>query len=615
MTSHAISYLPFLQTLYKNAKAAIFILDTNLCIAHANPFALAFFDGANLPQTKSARDLFPQIPFPEPGNAAFSASTANGGWNETTEYINAAGSVFTLQLHVVETTDDTGNCIGYVLTAHPKMPQLFQEDLNAYKERLHSMLQATTSGFYLVDASYRLLLFNNAAQILHRKLFGAELYEGDNLLTHIAPERKGIVQNSIDTAFGGIVREYDVVYNSPVKRNMRLRYSPAYGTHQNLLGVCVTFEDVTDVKSLEGEILLREKKFLNVFNFSGIGIALVSPKGKWLDVNPALTNLIGYTKEELLQRTFQEITHPADLDADMAFVQKMLAKEIDTYQMEKRYFHKNGSIIWVILKVSLVWNSDDTPNFFISQIIDITATKALIKELETKNRALDFAAQDLEYKIEQLEEFTHMVGHNLRGPIANIRSITDIIRESEPEDIPVWLDKQQQTEDGLLSTLNDLLNYAQVKMTGAIAYEDCDIEAICKEVLLQVADDDIQMGYSVTYKLSQPTISYSKIYLQSILYNLLSNSFKYRRTDIPLAITISIDIKDEHTRLMVSDNGTGFDMEKNKDKLFKLNSTFHKGYNSKGIGMFITKTQIEKLGGTISANSKPNEGTTFIITF
>jgi PAS domain S-box-containing protein len=95
------------------------------------------------------------------------------------------------------------------------------------------------------------------------------------------------------------------------------------------------------------EALTTDSLFQNAFEFAAIGMALVSPEGKWLRVNRAICEITGYSETELLERTFQDITHPddLDLDLDLANVRKMLAGEIKTYQMEKRYFHKNGSIV------------------------------------------------------------------------------------------------------------------------------------------------------------------------------------------------------------------------------------------------------------------------------
>jgi PAS domain S-box-containing protein len=121
--------------------------------------------------------------------------------------------------------------------------------------------------------------------------------------------------------------------------------------------------------------------FQSAFEFAAIGMALVSPEGKWLRVNRSVCHITGYSEAELLQRTFQDITYPEDLESDLENVRKMLAKEIDTYQMEKRYFHKNGSIVWVLLSVSLVRTKSGEPLFFISQIQDITRQKTSEEQL------------------------------------------------------------------------------------------------------------------------------------------------------------------------------------------------------------------------------------------
>ncbi len=127
--------------------------------------------------------------------------------------------------------------------------------------------------------------------------------------------------------------------------------------------------------------LSSDSLFQSAFEFAAIGMALVSPEGKWLRVNRSVCKITGYNETELLARTFQDITHPDDLESDLENVRRLLAREIDTYQMEKRYFHKGGSIVWVLLSVSLVRTKSGEPLFFISQIQDITRQKASEEQL------------------------------------------------------------------------------------------------------------------------------------------------------------------------------------------------------------------------------------------
>jgi two-component system, cell cycle sensor histidine kinase and response regulator CckA len=117
------------------------------------------------------------------------------------------------------------------------------------------------------------------------------------------------------------------------------------------------------------------------FEHAALGMALVAPDGRWLRVNRALCEIVGYSERELLATTFQAITHPDDVDADVSSVHRMLAGEIKTYQREKRYFHGDGHVIWVLLSVSLSRDADGTPRYFISQVQDITERKRADTEL------------------------------------------------------------------------------------------------------------------------------------------------------------------------------------------------------------------------------------------
>jgi len=122
--------------------------------------------------------------------------------------------------------------------------------------------------------------------------------------------------------------------------------------------------------------------FESAFTYAAIGMALVAPDGRWLRVNRSLCEIVGYSEQELLKGTFQDVTHPDDLDADLAYVGQMLRGEIETYQMEKRYLHKDGRIVWVLLSVSLAREETGTPRCFISQVQDITARKEAEQDLD-----------------------------------------------------------------------------------------------------------------------------------------------------------------------------------------------------------------------------------------
>ena len=162
-------------------------------------------------------------------------------------------------------------------------------------------------------------------------------------------------------------------------------------------GVCTkifgTFRDITTRKKLQQQLAQSEERFRGAFESSAIGMAIISPEGHWVQVNKSLTEIVGYSEQELLKLTFQDITHPDDLEADLGLVKQMLDKEIDTYQMEKRYFHKNGSIVWILLSVSLVWSASGEPLHFVSQIENITERKEAEQEAREAVERLKMATQ------------------------------------------------------------------------------------------------------------------------------------------------------------------------------------------------------------------------------
>jgi diguanylate cyclase (GGDEF)-like protein/PAS domain S-box-containing protein len=140
-------------------------------------------------------------------------------------------------------------------------------------------------------------------------------------------------------------------------------------------------EDITERKRTEAALREEAVRFRLSFDNAPIGKALVAPDGRFLEVNPALCGIVGYTRDELLATTLQDITHPDDLDVDLELVRQLMAGDLRTYSMEKRYFHADGHVLWINLSVSLVRDDSASPLYFISQIEDITARKAMEDEL------------------------------------------------------------------------------------------------------------------------------------------------------------------------------------------------------------------------------------------
>ena len=380
------------------------------------------------------------------------------------------------------------------------------------------------------------------------------------------------------------------------------------GTPVRFIG---THADISEQKNLEEELKQAKETFANSFYYSGIGKALIAPGGKWLEVNNVICELTGYTKEELLELHYKDITYPADAEIDTELIKKLLAKEINSYTIEKRYVTKSRKILTTEISVTLVWEKDDNPKYFICDVVDRTARKEASEGLKRKNQELETTSEHLHSKINQLEELNHIIAHNLRGPAGNIKLLsesTGIFPDQEA------LKMIHTSSLSLLSNLDMMVEVARIKLDQEIQYDHCNIRKIIEDITAQLQGVIYQSNIIVNLNTKVKEILYPKIYLDSILYNLVSNAIKYRRRDIQSVINISVQTVDERVQLTVKDNGLGIDMERYGKKMFKLNQIFHEGYDSKGVGLFITKTQIESLGGNITVTGKPNEGCNFVVT-
>ena len=385
--------------------------------------------------------------------------------------------------------------------------------------------------------------------------------------------------------------------------------------------------NITDRILAEQALKTSRDTFANAFDYSGIGMALISPEGRWLDVNNVLCDMIGYQKDELLRLTLQDITYPDDLHNDHTLVKKLLTRQISTYNIEKRYISKKKKIILVSLTVSMVWNNDDSPRFVIAQVLDITKRKELENELQRKNAEMEATRINLINKITQLEDLSHIIAHNLRGPAANIKMLSRALSakykgdssESENSISELFTQEEaleliEESSSALMSSLATLMEITKIKLDKEIPYNDCNIAELVSDITTQLYSTIFEKHANIILNLEINNVRYPKAYLENILYNFMSNSLKYCRPDVSPEITISTQMKGDKVLLIVKDNGLGIDMSKYADRIFKLNAVFHQGYDSKGVGLYITKTQVESLGGKIEVKSKVNEGTEFIVT-
>lgn len=357
-------------------------------------------------------------------------------------------------------------------------------------------------------------------------------------------------------------------------------------------------------QKVEGEL------FNNIFQYANGGIAIVGLDGKWVKVSQSVVEFLGYSEKELYEINFQKITHRDDLNVDLNLMYQLLEGKIEKYQIEKRYFHKKGHIVWALLSVSLVRDKEGNPCYFIAQITDISAQKSSRWKLE-------FLMNVIKGQNEKLKDFAHIATHDLRTHVGNLFSITEFLEE----EISTIVDNENYTmlKDSIINLDKNVKNLTQIqiskpKRSNALVKLNLyqfvnnatyNISAVAKKEKCEIhnnVDKDLH-------------VLGSEAYLDTIILNFLTNAIKYRSEHRNPIIELSSSETDEYIVLHIEDNGKGIDLATHRYKLFSLNETIHKHHDSRGVGLYITKNHIESIGGKIEVVSEVDKGTRFSIFF
>ena len=286
----------------------------------------------------------------------------------------------------VRLSDGTRITIGRDITERKRVEEALRES----EERFRQLAENVREVFWLTSPDSKHMLYVSPA---YDSVWGRPretLYQdASSFMDAVHPEDRPFVSDNLAGVPGNEFEfEYRIIKPDGSVRWIRDRRFPVRDQSGQVYRLAGIAEDITERKLAEEKLRENRELFRSAFDHAAIGMALVSPDGRWLQVNHSLCEIVGYSEQELLATTFQAITHPDDLVADLAYVHQMLAGQISSYQMEKRYRHKLGHTVWVLLGVSLVRDGQGNPLYFISQIQDITVRKQAEVQLKTTSEQL-----------------------------------------------------------------------------------------------------------------------------------------------------------------------------------------------------------------------------------
>ncbi|UBF30011.1 PAS domain S-box protein (plasmid) [Kovacikia minuta CCNUW1] len=290
--------------------------------------------------------------------------------------------------------------------------------------------------------------------------------------------------------------------------------APLRDVQGKVRGVIGGFVDITDRKQMEEALRTSEERFRRAFDDAPIGVSLVSPDGMFLHANAYYCEIVGYSKAELLTLNFQEITHPADLEADMAGLRQMIAGETRSFQMEKRYITKQGTTIPVLMNTAPIRDQDGQILYFVGHIRDI------------RDRL----------KIERMkDEFISIISHELRTPLTSIRGALGILSagvfNDRPEKAEHMLQIALNNSDRLVRLVDDILSLERLQSGKVqLVMEQCQVAELMQQAVDSVQAIADQSGITLSLSSIVATLWAAPDAIIQTLTNLLSNAIKFSST-------------------------------------------------------------------------------------
>lgn len=335
-------------------------------------------------------------------------------------------------------------------------------------------------------------------------------------------------------------------------------------------------------------------------------ICIASYDGFFKKINPAVSKTLGYTTEELLSKPINEFVYIKDKDSTIES-RENVKRSIPLINFENRYVTKSGEIVW------LSWTSVgiEEERLVLGLAKNITHKKRLDEDR-------NILISNLTKANDELKQLTYTTSHNLRSPVNNLLSIFNLIKDKkvEDEEIAELLDMLEESTGNLSNTLNNYLDSLIQKKSLNIAVSTISFTESLNAVMKSLRSLIIDTKTTINSNFNEvDLITFNKAYLESIFLNLVSNSIKYAKPNTYPQIFLESKKGNGTATLIFRDEGLGFDMEKDKDRIFGFNQTFHENKDSKGIGLYLVHNHVTSLGGQIDIDSRINEGTTFTITF
>jgi PAS domain S-box-containing protein len=373
--------------------------------------------------------------------------------------------------------------------------------------------------------------------------------------------------------------------------------------------------DITEKIEAQKALKESEEKFRSIFENSGIGKAILTPKGEFIKVNDSFAEMFGYGFEEFNNIHMLDITHPSEIEHSLQIMKELLNDKSFNYRkFEKKYLRKNGETFWGSVIITPIKDEKGKLAFLIAQLQDISKRK----NGETK---LIKYAEDLKELNQSKDKLFSIISHDLRSPFNALLGIseytTQFFDDLSKEEIKESMGSLHSSAKKVYTLMQNLLEWTQIQNGGLeIEKSKIDLSEISKNILGLYEETAASKNIDLTSNISKSIFPYADLYMiESVLRNLVSNGIKF--THPGGSVSISAAVKSDLVMVTVEDNGIGIDPG-NQKKLFRIGEQYRMDGTADeqgtGLGLILCKDFVEKNNGTISVESQLNKGSKFTFT-
>ena len=434
----------------------------------------------------------------------------------------------------------------------------------------------------------------------------------DEVIPFVVPKHQSIIKKAIYNALHkGSAWDLELEANTAKGRTIWLRVQgTCFREKSKTIKLLGTIQDITERKTIEEQLRDTDLKFKTIIDTAPECIKLISKSGELMMINKSGLDMLEIESSEVLkEKPLDSFVVPTYRAESNKLVENGINGIPGTLEFE--LITGKGNRIWVDANVVPIENSQREVYTILVITRDITQKKK--DDLEREHIIAELSQNN-----KDLKQFSYVTSHNLRAPIANLLGLTSLIDQYKVpnKSLKQILDGIRQSALMFDDTVKDLAKVLVIKDQTNIVKEKVSfvgvIDNILKQLSITMEDNTVKINYEFA---DAPFVSFNPAYLESILLNLFTNAIKYKSFKRNLKIEINSSLADGFVILKFKDNGIGIDTEKHKDKLFKLYQRFHDNPDGKGLGLYLVKSQLESLGGSIAIESEVDKGTTFIIKF